>query len=322
MSTQQRSRPRSDAGYAVILVLLGIVTVQLAPTRAAQLTGLALIVVAALDVAICLLNRSHTNVTIKATGTYDANDVIPVSVVASRPLQQASHRLLLHHVSGRRRATDETVIESHVEDDNLAYSAQLQRGRYRALRYPVFHQSPLGLCALGRFAKSDVDLFVGPTSITLNTDELAEPQLELAGVRPAQSSDPRRLVHWPSTARAQELMVKERAPVDGEDATVFLIVLDLGFDQDDRSEEAARRARAYAERALGLGHQVQIMTATSSGRKSTNSTSTTSVTSTSVTSTRDVLRVLAQANGAISAPPTHDGRMVHVSQQGDQWSGS
>lgn len=320
--TRGRQRSKQGLGYSLILVVLGQVTIMMAPTRAAQLSGIAIIVLVVLDAIAGWINFLRLKIVVCVSGTYSSGDTIPVDIVSSRPLHVSKNRMLLHHTPiGRPEfSSGDRAILNH--------TVTLERGRYQALPYTFSEQSPLGLCTFAKQGESKVDLFIGPSSQAISTEHLPDHELELAGVRPAQSGDPRRLVHWPSTARAQELMVKDRMPVDAAESSSLLIVLDLGYLQDEASESAAGRARAYAERAIGLGYSVDIMVCTTTGqdRKSKSSRpstagAVTSVTRTSVTSSREILQILAQADGAIAAKPAHDGRLVHVTQSGDLWSG-
>lgn len=337
--TRTGPRPKQDLGYAAILIVLGQVTIMMAPTRAAQLSGVAIIVLVALDIVAGWLGFIRLKVRICGSGTYSSDDAIPVDIVSSRPLRASKNRLLLHHARRRRSSNAEAIIDTVDDGRAINHTVTLARGRYQTLPYIISQQSPLGLCTFSKMATSEIDLFVGPASESISIEHLPDHEIELAGVRPAQSGDPRRLVHWPSTARAQELMVKDRAPVQANETAPLLVVLDLGYDRDRTSELAAGRARSYAERALGLGHSVDVMVSTTTGRDRKSSKAQTSrvgassvgassvgtvssVTRLSVSSGRDILKILAQANGAIAVPPTKTGRMVHVTQRGDQWSES
>ena len=80
-------------------------------------------------------------------------------------------------------------------------------------------------------------------------------------VREYMPGDPARLVHWPSTARWGELMVKE---LETSDAPHLAIVVDLSG-EEGAGEEAASRAAGLARAALRAGLAVTMLTAEPAG---------------------------------------------------------
>jgi uncharacterized protein (DUF58 family) len=84
-------------------------------------------------------------------------------------------------------------------------------------------------------------------------------------VREYVAGDPIKLVHWPATARAGELMVKElEAPV----APVLCIAVDLRGGPSGAVEEAASRAAGLVIAALNAGVPVTLLTAEVAGPRS------------------------------------------------------
>ncbi|HZT64740.1 MAG TPA: transglutaminaseTgpA domain-containing protein [Acidimicrobiales bacterium] len=84
------------------------------------------------------------------------------------------------------------------------------------------------------------------------------------GVRTYLSGDPRRLVHWPATARWGELMVRETED-PGSPAVVIAVDLRGG---GEAAERAASRAAGLAEAALAAGRPVTLNTAEAAGPRS------------------------------------------------------
>ena len=81
------------------------------------------------------------------------------------------------------------------------------------------------------------------------------------GVRDYVPGDPVRRVHWPSTARRGDLVVKE---VEEPGAPRLVVVLDLGGGAA-AGEAAAARAAWYAYEALRRGYEVVLATAEPGG---------------------------------------------------------
>jgi uncharacterized protein (DUF58 family) len=85
---------------------------------------------------------------------------------------------------------------------------------------------------------------------------------EFFGTREYRPGDSPRYVHWPSTARHGELIVKE---FEMRSATELTIVLDLdaranaGEGRDSTLEYAVRIAASAAQYALDRGHEVQLI---------------------------------------------------------------
>lgn len=214
-----------------------------------------------------------------------------------------------------------------------------RRGQFSRLRVTIGSDAPFGLLTALRTQVLDLPrpLLVGPTSdpTTLHPEGTqAEPTDQITrgagstgdsvrSVRPYASGDPAHLVHWPSSARTGELVVREMEPPT---ARAIALVVDLtapsapgpigrtgataldgaadagaadagAADAGDVAveavEAAARRAAGAAEVALSQGARVLLCTAQADGPAVAE-----------VADLRAVRRRLALAvGGAVPAPP-------------------
>lgn len=181
----------------------------------------------------------------------------------------------------------------------------LRRGVYTSVVLDVRSAAPLGLVWWRRKVVVPLDrpFEVGPMPIAVRLDpprgsedsgtddgrvasSLAD---AVKTVREYVAGDPIKMIHWPATARAGDLMVKElEAPV----APVLCIAVDLRGAGDDAVEEAASRAAGLALAALAAGVPVTLLTAEEGGPRSGP-----------VASTGDVNRRLARAVAGPLPPP-------------------
>jgi uncharacterized protein (DUF58 family) len=106
---------------------------------------------------------------------------------------------------------------------------------------------------------------------------------DVRSVRTYVAGDPARLVHWRSTARRGELMVRELEAADHVRGAGLLFRVTLTADED-AAEAAASRAAGLAIVALDAGVRVQLLTFARDAPHVTT-----------VSSRRDVGRVLAAA---------------------------
>jgi uncharacterized protein (DUF58 family) len=130
------------------------------------------------------------------------------------------------------------------------------------------------------------------------------------GVRDYVPGDPVRRVHWPSSARRGDLVVKE---VDEPAAPRLVVALDMGGG-GVAGEAAAGRAAWYAYEALRRGYEVVMATAEPAGQVTGR-----------VGPPTDVNQRLARAaRGAPRLPSGGAGRsaVVMVTAQGDTWPAS
>ena len=182
----------------------------------------------------------------------------------------------------------------------------LRRGVYTSVLLDVRSAAPLGLVWWRR--KVLVELArpfeVGPMAIPVRLDpprgsedsgtddgRVASSQADaVKTVREYVAGDAIKLIHWPATARAGELMVKElEAPV----APVLCIAVDLRRGDADAVEDAASRAAGLALAAITAGVPVTLLTAEAAGPRSGP-----------VATSGDVNRRLARAiPGALPSPP-------------------
>ncbi|MDQ6726776.1 MAG: DUF58 domain-containing protein [Actinomycetota bacterium] len=132
------------------------------------------------------------------------------------------------------------------------------------------------------------------------------------GVRGYVPGDPLRRIHWPATARRDELVVKE---VEDPGAPRLVVALDLGGG-GDAGERAAARAAWYADEALRRGYEVVLATVEAGGPVTAP-----------VGPAHEVNRRLARATRGRPRPaetrPGHDPgqrvAVVSVTPLGDSW---
>ncbi|HEV2760862.1 MAG TPA: DUF58 domain-containing protein [Acidimicrobiales bacterium] len=127
------------------------------------------------------------------------------------------------------------------------------------------------------------------------------------GVRDYVPGDPVRRVHWPSSARRGDLVVKE---VEEPGAPRLVVVLDLGGGAA-AGEEAAARAAWYAYEALRRGYEVVLATAEPGGAVTGR-----------LGPPTDVNQRLARAVRGKPRPPTVGATrqaVVTVTPDGDSW---
>ena len=113
------------------------------------------------------------------------------------------------------------------------------------------------------------------------------------------------LVHWPASARAGELMVKD---LESPGAPMVVIAVDLQGGPPDAVEAAASRAAGLAVAALRAGIPVVLLTAEAAGP-----------TSGRVTSPVEVGRRLARAGAGRLPPPPAGTQLVLVSAADQAW---
>jgi uncharacterized protein (DUF58 family) len=152
-----------------------------------------------------------------------------------------------------------------------------RRGVFPAVVVQVSSSSPLGLVAWRRWVRVDLDrpIEVAPRTLpvryepTRGADREAQSRPRASatghevtrGVREYVDGDAIRLVHWPATARAGAVMVRE---LEGPQRPRLVIVVDLrGPDID--VENAASRASGLAISALASGTMVDLATVEADG---------------------------------------------------------
>ncbi|MEI7887821.1 MAG: DUF58 domain-containing protein [Actinomycetes bacterium] len=157
------------------------------------------------------------------------------------------------------------------------------RGAYNSIRVDLGSDAPFGVALALRTRtlklprrllvgpetirqQAQVQDLLGPESINLPRGVAAQGE-SVRSVRPYVAGDAQHLVHWPSTARTGELVVRELEPPV---ATGLALILDLsagsgsaGSDSADAQsavEDAASRAAGIAEDALAQGARVLLCT--------------------------------------------------------------
>lgn len=147
-----------------------------------------------------------------------------------------------------------------------------QRGVFSVLRVEVRTAAPLGVFAAGRVHWVGLPAPVSVAPVPLSVDwkpgsAPVEGRTRLDGhalsagelvrtVRPYAAGDPLRLVHWSSTARTGELVVRELEPPSPLGQAVVLDLSDL----DERVDDAAAYALGACDAVLGSGGVLVLCT--------------------------------------------------------------
>lgn len=147
-----------------------------------------------------------------------------------------------------------------------------RRGVFEAAEFEVRVTAPLGILGFRRYVvvPFGVPVAIAPAATHVEVlrertvqgsgAEHAEPSRagELSrGARPYEPGDSLRRVHWPATARAGELMVRDAESVRDD---VVVLVVDLGDQPGAEAERLARRGRGAAEELLRRGHRLELVT--------------------------------------------------------------
>jgi hypothetical protein len=145
------------------------------------------------------------------------------------------------------------------------------RGMIHRLPLDLTATGPLGLVEAGRRLRVTPaqPVFVGPRAIAdaprwppLRAERFGFTETAPAGdelfrsIRPYVRGDERRRIHWASSARHGQLMVRES---DGVGTVSLQVIVDLG-PAGPGAEVAASTAAGVAEAAIGRGWLVQLVT--------------------------------------------------------------
>lgn len=152
-----------------------------------------------------------------------------------------------------------------------------RRGVFGLLRVEVRVTAPLGVLAAHRVHLVElvppvevaprplaVDWLPAPAPLDGGVDPTALHHAggdQVRSVRPYAPGDPAHLVHWPSTARAGTLVVRELEPPVPVGQALVVDLRDLGPD----TEQAARYALGAALAVLAAGGQLVLCTAEATG---------------------------------------------------------
>jgi uncharacterized protein (DUF58 family) len=267
-----RTGPGELTLVAVALVAIGVYAA-LAGSATGQETLAAVgIFVAVLFVAgIAWPCVALARVRLDASAPADATvgDLVPVRIAVHGRVSRLEVRLLEPAGEWRR-----CVAPGGGE---LVHSAN-RRGVFRHVRVELRSAAPLGVFHRRRVVHVALrrPIAVGPRPTRENPQLHPLPGAEapmplpitapmlgdaVRSVRPYVAGDPARLVHWSTSARRGELVVREQEPavVPG-----IAIVVDLRGDVGD-AEAAASRAAGIADATLGAGGRVVLATVEADG---------------------------------------------------------
>jgi uncharacterized protein (DUF58 family) len=259
------------------LVAVALVSIAVYATLAGSATGQETLAAVGIFVAVLFVAGIVwpwvvlARVRLEASAPTDATvgDLTPVRLVVRGRAGRLEVRLLEPAGEWRRCAAPGS--------GELVHLAQ-RRGVFRhvhvemrsAAPLGVFHRRRVVLVALRR------PIAVGPRATRENPQlrplpggeapmplPVTAPMLgdAVRSVRPYVPGDPARLVHWPTSARRGELVVREQEPAV---VTGVAIVLDLRGLHDD-AEAAASRAAGIADATLGAGGRVVLATVEADG---------------------------------------------------------
>lgn len=209
-------------------------------------------------VRLVLTNEART-----ATGLLLLEEVLPYALGA-RP------RFVVSSIAGHR-------------DHHLTYPIRPEvRGRHEIGPLTIRATDPFGLVELGRTFQSTTPLVAVPRTIPLSAALAAQAwagsghsrprsfsvgHAEDATVREYRQGDDMRRVHWPTSARTEELMVRrEEQPLQARAVIVLdnRTVAHHGRGLSSSFETAVVAAASIATQLVARGHRVSIATATES----------------------------------------------------------
>ncbi len=230
-------------------------------------------------VAGSLFVRQYLNaatVTRSVPGRTRIGDEVRVGLTVSN---RSRKRLPIMRITDHFSAFERTAVaseridpggEAHIEDVRRA----LRRGEFESGPVVLRSGAPFGFMSTSRTIEVASPLVVTPTWVELTSFPILEPSSfpsdvlherartgageEYLGVREYRPGDPRRSVHWRSTARAGRLVVRE---FEEEVASKVALVLgggDQGSPPDSAFESLVSAAASIAIYALQTGHPVDL----------------------------------------------------------------
>jgi uncharacterized protein (DUF58 family) len=254
-------------------LVLAVVIVGANQPRTTDREILAVVVVAALGalvVGIAWPLVAVRRLSVRARSPRDATvgDLVPIEVEVTGRARGAQLRTLDPTGAWHRLGGPGTGTVVHLAD---------RRGLFFGLRVEVRCTAPLGVLAAHRvfdialpFAVEvapqplAVDWLPSPAPIEGNVHAVAHATTggDLArSVRPYVSGDPAHLVHWPSTARTGQVVVRELEPPAPLGQAIVVDLRDLG----PETERAASYAFGAARAVLAAGGELVLCTAEAGG---------------------------------------------------------
>ncbi len=250
-------RPTPSGAIVALLFVLGARTLREQPSPWLRLlvVGAALLLV--LDAAWSLFAIRRLRI-----------ELVPAPVgVAGRPL---TSRL---SVSGSFLGVVVRMLSVHRAPEVLVHppaqgeyvAVPDRRGAFPGATVRTLARSPLGLLAGGwvwqvRFA---VPVLVGPTPVPVTVTGSApnttrdDGDETTRGMRPYVPGDRPGLVHWPATARAGELVVRQ---VEHDGLAPTVVVVDLGPEPGAAAERAAAVGAGLVDSLLARGDRITLVT--------------------------------------------------------------
>jgi uncharacterized protein (DUF58 family) len=257
-------------GTALLLV---VVFVAANPPRTTDREILAVIAVAALGalvVGIAWPLVAVRRVRLEATSPRDAvvGDLVPLDIGVEGRVRGLEVRALDPTGEWHRLGRAGRGTLPHLAD---------RRGLFWGLRVEARCTAPLGLLAAHRVFSLQLPYAVEVAPHPLTVDWLPAPapiegnvhavvHAAVGGdlartVRPYVSGDPAHLVHWPSTARTGDLVVRELEPPAPLGQAIVVDLRDLGAE----TERAASYAFGAARAVLAAGGELVLCTAEAGG---------------------------------------------------------
>ncbi|MCU1358144.1 MAG: rane protein [Acidimicrobiales bacterium] len=268
-----RSRPYDRVGGSRLtgmggILLSAVLIGAMSPPQTADRQVFALVwlvLLAALVLGIALPLVAVRQVSVSATSPRDATvgELVPLRVIVTGRSSGCEVRVLDPTGPWHRTAAPGEGELLHLAD---------RRGLFQVVRIEVRVTGPMGVLAAHHVHAVELPVVVevaprpldiswqpAPSPVDGGTDPIALglPGVDLVrSVRPYTSGDPAHLVHWPSTARAGSLVVREMEPPAPVGQAIILDLQGLGPD----TERAAAYALGAARSVLAAGGQLVLCT--------------------------------------------------------------
>lgn len=272
-----RTRSKFTGAGGVIFTIVGLVGLTFMSSSHDTLTPMiamfTLVFVAVLFIGMVVPTVAVRQVRATVVSPTDATvgDDLMVAITLQARAGEVVIRVLTPVSPTFRVQANETV--------NIKHKA-IARGIFPAIEIEVISSAPLGLFEARHvmLVRMRQPVAVGPRPIKVNWKPAASPldaaaELSRNGLqqgeqvrltRPYVDGDPARLVHWPSTARSGDLVVKELEPPNPRGQAIVVDLTDLGED----TEAAASYAMGAVIAVLSEGGQVMLCTRDLSGPRS------------------------------------------------------